>query len=113
MSDIIKKIPLPELPLMYPQDTEEVYFILSKDNWSNSIPSTYSIIMSPPEENVDYGVVGLVSTGDDDADIELVKQFKTINYEFSSDGILTFIAVHEKPIADLPIVLCQLVEEQE
>lgn len=111
MSDIIHKIPLPQDPFMY--ETYQEYFMLSKDIWSNSAPATYSIIMDSTEENTNYEVIGLVSTGDDEADKVMYEQYHYIDYEFSSDGILTFIAVHQRPSVDINIILSKIVEPED
>ncbi len=104
MSDI-KRIDIPKELILFPNDTNEIYFTLNKDNWADCVPSSYCIIMDIPEENVDYQVVGLVSTGDEEKDKQIMEQFGYITYNFSCDGLLTFIAPQQKPDVDINIVL--------
>lgn len=104
MSDI-KRIDIPKELILFPNDTDEIYFTLGKDNWANCVPSSYCIIMDVPKENTDYQVVGLVSTGDEEKDKQIMEQFGYVTYNFSYDGLLTFIAMQQIPDVDINIVL--------
>lgn len=104
MSDI-KRIDIPKELILFPNDTDEIYFTLGANNWASCVPSSYCIIMDIPEENTNYQVVGLVSTGDEEKDKQMMEQFGYITYNFSCDGLLTFIAPQQKPDVDINIVL--------
>ena len=77
--------------------------------WSISAPYSYTLTVSGVTAQDNYEVVGFDPTGTAADDKAIKEALGFITYGTTGAGTITFIAVEDKPLVDIPIVLRKVV----
>ena len=76
--------------------------VLKKDDWSQEAPYTQAILVAAVKESKPPRVTPAY-TGDAAADEILAEAAGSVSYAKTENGKITFVCLHEKPEADIPI----------
>ena len=90
--------------------TDVIETTLSAGNWTSSAPYTYTLSAEGVTAADNYEIVGFTPTASADTNKYIKEALGFITYGETSANTITFYAVEDKPLYNIPIVLRKVVK---